>query len=1005
MEWVKKAASGLGRYFLGGLLVLIGWFRGLPRLWWSRLRDLWRPKMAYWLMGWVWFVYAGLWAVLVSLREVIHSAMFALLSMEDAPPIEFVYSYYEEVYWSAGAAGGALLLGLGWSFRHGVRKPGRERVLLGALVAHLCLFLLSCRFSFEAEWLVAPAVGFTDWLGLALVPVFVWATLTRLRTSFARKVDVPEAHPRTLTLRVVSRKAIIYCLSGVTVFLYAIPSHLKFWEHAEHDGFKHMDVIPASEVADGDVVLFTTSMLFASVAALAALAAYALYRRSVGGKAGRTQALSDATLLRLSLALAFAWAFAAVVPYAGKAWPEIASEDGYIFPAIMLTVLLSTFAFMLHGTLLYLREDTERAAQGRAGLPHAELSVLAFVLWPFYVFLRPLRSRSGRLSAFMWLVLAAVLTHQFFMFIDDVDINFFDFKDILEDTVVPFMQVYLALVIAWFIYIGSQRLGWVLGAAGRWVWEKLGRQPGTPRAVVLGLTGGIYALTLCCGLMASAPFWYWDEQGIKMNTHARLVEYSSRHEFEIRFLHGLLDFDLDGYSSFLHGGDPDDFDASVTPQHLGPLDPIDLAVDRFEVTDAIKAKGMPNVMVLTLEGVTRKALSIYGERRLAEGRVATPHIDAIAREGSVFTNARAAYPSTWDAWLMINSGRYIRVTEMDAAISFGDRYGRHNNLNKVMKAVGTNRWCHANAAAYSKMIVGEDRHTLNWEDDLNTSASDEQSEQGIYRGDNNIKRVERFLDSLQPGDRFFLSEHMADTHFPWLETSLERAQAMGFEDGLAWTGVDAIPTSQDHINYFSDVTRMDWQIGQMVAALKDKGLYDNTAIIIMSDHGCQWTDHGHMYYPGHLYDQALRIPLIIKVPGIEGWGQFIDAPVIQMDLLSTLMDLAGVSHVQAEGTAPLPGCSLLPWMTGKETPNMVTRCAQRDMLATTHYDMVGYIEDFRYKLIVDRPVGTFLLFDLETDPRELHNLADSRPMLLQRLILGMGKAVDRHPSFLAGINR
>ena len=248
---------------------------------------------------------------------------------------------------------------------------------------------------------------------------------------------------------------------------------------------------------------------------------------------------------------------------------------------------------------------------------------------------------------------------------------------------------------------------------------------------------------------------------------------------------GLLDFDGDGYSALLFGGDPDDFNASVTPNYLPPMEAKSHVVDSFRIVDAEKATTFPNIMLLTLEGVTKRAISAYGMRQL-DGKVATPNLDSIASDGILFTNTRAAYPSTWDAWIMIATGRYMKITEMNAIVSFGDRYSRHNNLYKLFKTVGINRYAHSNALAYSEIIVGPERHEINWEDEFNSHVSSDESERGIYRGDNNFLRFERFMDSLQPSDRFFVSEHMSDTHFPWTRTALERAQELGFEDGLEW---------------------------------------------------------------------------------------------------------------------------------------------------------------------------------------------------------------------------
>jgi len=468
---------------------------------------------------------------------------------------------------------------------------------------------------------------------------------------------------------------------------------------------------------------------------------------------------------------------------------------------------------------------------------------------------------------------------------------------------------------------------------------------------------------------------------------------------------GVFDFVRGGFFAFFGGGDPDDLNAKVTANHLPPVEAVDHIVDSFQVVDQQKADDFPNVFLITLEGVTSRAISAYGRRQLSDGRIATPNIDAVASDGAIFTNTRAAYPSTWDAWLMISSGRYMKITEMNAIVSFGERYSRHNNITKVLKAVGINRWAHSHAMAYSEIIVGPERHELNWEDDFDAAVSDEDFEQGIYRGDNNFLRYQRFVDSLELTDRFFISEHMSDTHFPWFRTSLERAKELGFEDGLEWAEEDALSDNDDHMAYYQEISRMDALVGRMIDELKAKDLYDNTMIVIISDHGCQWYDHDHMYYPGHLYDQAMHVPMIIKLPkGVQKGGVVVDAPTIQMDIFKTIMELAGVKHQESEDT-PFPGCNLLPLMYENATEAQRLACSERNMLMQTHYDMFAFVEKFKTKLIVERPTGAMWLFDLENDPRELHNLVDSNPELLESMLEGFRKEVSVRPGFYHGVKR
>jgi choline-sulfatase len=250
---------------------------------------------------------------------------------------------------------------------------------------------------------------------------------------------------------------------------------------------------------------------------------------------------------------------------------------------------------------------------------------------------------------------------------------------------------------------------------------------------------------------------------------------------------------------------------------------------------------------------------------------------------------------------------------------------------------------------------------------------------------------------------------MSDTHFPWKRTSRQRAAELGFAGGLEPYESDAqLPGGSRYDAYscyFQTITRMDAQIGLVLAKLRERGLYDRTMIVVVSDHGCQWWEHERMYYVSHLYDPSLLVPLILRVPGIPGGG-VCHEPVLQIDIMATVMDLLGARHVNEQATGPLPSRSLLPAMLGKGRvpPEVARSYRHRDVPLLTHYDMLGLIHDFRYKLIFDRPVGTYLLFDLEEDPGEMTNLADARPYLLADMLDRMRKSFTENKALIGHID-
>jgi membrane-anchored protein YejM (alkaline phosphatase superfamily) len=347
---------------------------------------------------------------------------------------------------------------------------------------------------------------------------------------------------------------------------------------------------------------------------------------------------------------------------------------------------------------------------------------------------------------------------------------------------------------------------------------------------------------------------------------------------------------------------------------------------------------------------------------------------------------------------------------MHAGSAFGDRYSRYNNLYKVLKLVGIHRWCHADTSPYFDLFVPEElRHqeATAWKsgEDFDSSVSSLEQGRGLWRGDKRAERIVEFLDSLKPGERFFFCEHMSDTHFPWERTPADRGAQLGFSQGLDIFEADAIlPRGGKHDKYscyLQTITRMDAQIGTILNKLKEKKLYDNTLVVIVSDHGCQWFEHEHMYYVSHLYDQSLRVPMIIKVPGLPG-GQVSHEPVLQIDVLPTLAELAGVRHANPTSDYPMTCQSLVPLLTGSRDVD-TARYHNRDMLLCTHYDMLGVVSNFEHKIIFDRPTGTCLVFDLKNDPGETVNLADTRPDLRAMLLEKLRFLSKRHASFLGQI--
>jgi arylsulfatase A-like enzyme len=165
--------------------------------------------------------------------------------------------------------------------------------------------------------------------------------------------------------------------------------------------------------------------------------------------------------------------------------------------------------------------------------------------------------------------------------------------------------------------------------------------------------------------------------------------------------------------------------------------------------------------------------------------------------------------------------------------------------------------------------------------------------------------------------------------------------------------------------YDGAIAYADAQLGRLFQALDDLGVADRTLVLVTSDHGESFLEHGKMLHHT-VYDEVIRVPLILRGPGVPV-GARITAPVRLIDLVPTLLDLAKIpSH------GPMQGRSLVPLMRAQPG-------AQEDVAVLS----VGPEDERRvalvehgWKYIVDEPGSPEELFGVDTDPAESRNVAD-----------------------------
>ena len=181
--------------------------------------------------------------------------------------------------------------------------------------------------------------------------------------------------------------------------------------------------------------------------------------------------------------------------------------------------------------------------------------------------------------------------------------------------------------------------------------------------------------------------------------------------------------------------------------------------------------------------------------------------------------------------------------------------------------------------------------------------------------------------------------------------------------------------------YDGELAFVDHHLGRVLDALAKLSFAERTVIIITSDHGEAFGEHGLYRHGFEVWEELVRVPLVIYVPGATPRRIAIRRSAI--DIVPTILDIFGVPAAETE-KAPLPGVSLLPDVLAPPGYVAAPRVVYVDMPAGPYNDSrEAYIED-DMKLITSggRALG---LFDLKTDPGEKHDLLDdtqkARPLM------------------------
>ena len=396
---------------------------------------------------------------------------------------------------------------------------------------------------------------------------------------------------------------------------------------------------------------------------------------------------------------------------------------------------------------------------------------------------------------------------------------------------------------------------------------------------------------------------------------------------------------------------------------------------------ASERAGPPNLVLVIGDDVGYADFGFMGSPH-----VKTPHLDRLAREGTVFptgyTTASTCRPSLRTLLTGVEPLRFVRggALEPDTAPAPSAEGGLLAGFETLPRLLARAGYASFQGGKFWEGTYREAGFTHGMQEDHENL---ELGGSSAHLGRTTMAPLFEFIDAHAEGP-FFVWFAPVLPHLPHDAPAEFEAPYRGME------------LSRAARLYYANVTRLDAAIGALVAHLEDRGLRERTLVVYVSDNGWDQAPDAKSGSPAlggsrgksSMHDLGFRTPIVFHAPGLVPAGAAHDELVSTLDLVPTLLDYAGV-----EPSYRLPGRSLRGRIEGGEAHESTAivggvwrshRMQEPTVPTSLEEDALSYwffVRTPRWHYFWSPTVERDFLYDLDADPREEQNVASREPLL------------------------